>query len=53
MSSGLVLSVYLYDAIPLDSHQWIVVFIAQCVMYATVFVATGARNRMYARLAEA
>ena len=53
MSSGLVLSVYLYDAIPLDSHQWVFVFITQCVIYATVFVATGARNRMYARLAEA
>ena len=53
MSSGLVLCVYLYDAIPLDSHQWVFVFITQCVIYATVFVATGARNRMYARLAEA
>ena len=53
MSSGLVLCVYVYDAIPLDSHQWVFVFITQCVIYATVFIATGARNRMYARLAEA
>jgi hypothetical protein len=53
MSSGLVLCVYVLDTIPLDSNQWIFVFIAQCVIYATVFVATGTRNRMYARLAEA
>jgi len=52
MSSGLVLCLYLYDAIPLDSHQWIFVFVAQGVIYATVFIATGARNRMYARLVE-
>jgi len=52
MSSGLVLCVYVLDTIPLDSHQWIFVFIAQCVTYATVFVATGTRNRMYARLVE-
>lgn len=53
MSSGLVLCVYVYDAIPLDNNQWIFVFALQCVTYATVFVATGTRNRMYARLAEA
>ena len=52
MSSGLVLCVYVLDTIPLDSHQWIFVFIAQCAIYATVFVATGTRNRMYARLVE-
>jgi UDP-GlcNAc:undecaprenyl-phosphate GlcNAc-1-phosphate transferase len=52
MSSGLVLCVYVLDTIPLDSNQWIFVFIAQCVIYATVFVATSARNRMYARLVE-
>ena len=28
MSSGLVLCVYVLDTIPLDSHQWIFVFIA-------------------------
>ena len=53
MSSGLVLCVYVYDAIPLDSHHWVFVFALQCAIYATVFVATGTRNRMYARLAEA
>ena len=52
MSSGLVLCVYMLDTIPLDNNQWIFVFIAQCVTYATVFVATGTRNRMYARLVE-
>ena len=52
MSSGLVLCVYVLDTIPLDSHQWIFVFIAQCATYAAVFVATGIRNRMYARLVE-
>ena len=52
MSSGLVLCVYVLGTIPLDSHQWIFVFIAQCATYATVFVATGTRNRMYARLVE-
>jgi UDP-N-acetylmuramyl pentapeptide phosphotransferase/UDP-N-acetylglucosamine-1-phosphate transferase len=53
MSSGLVLCFYMYDAIPLDSNQWVFVFITQCVIYAMVFIATGVRNRMYARLAEA
>ena len=53
MSSGLVLCLYVLDTIPLDSHQWVFVFITHCVIYATVFIATGARNRMYARLAEA
>ena len=53
MSSGLVLCVYVYDAIPLDSHHWVFVFALQCAIYATVFVATGTRNRMYPRLAEA
>jgi hypothetical protein len=43
----------MYDAIPLDSNQWVFVFITQCVIYAMVFIATGVRNRMYARLAEA
>jgi UDP-GlcNAc:undecaprenyl-phosphate GlcNAc-1-phosphate transferase len=52
MSSGLVLFFYMYDAIPLDSHHWIFVFTLQCAIYATVFVAIGARNRMYARLVE-
>jgi UDP-N-acetylmuramyl pentapeptide phosphotransferase/UDP-N-acetylglucosamine-1-phosphate transferase len=52
MSSGLVLILYLFDTIPLDSHQWIFVFIAQGAIYAMVFVATGARNRMYSRLDE-
>lgn len=52
MSSGLVLCLYVFDTIPLDSNQWVFVFITQCVIYATVFIATGARNRMYARLAE-
>ena len=53
MSSGLVLCFYVYAAIPLDSHHWVFVFALQCAIYATVFVATGTRNRMYARLAEA
>ena len=53
MSSGLVLCLYVFDTIPLDSNQWVFVFITQCVIYATVFIATGARNRMYARLTEA
>ena len=52
MSSGLVLCLYVLDTISLDSHHWVFVFITQCVIYATIFVATGARNRMYARLAE-
>ena len=52
MSSGLVLYLYVFDTIPLDSHQWIFIFITQCVIYATVFFATGTLNRMYARLAE-
>ena len=52
MSSGLVLILYLFDTIPLDSHNWVFVFIAQGVIYAMVFVVTGSRNRMYARVVE-
>ena len=52
MSSGLVLILYLFDTIPLDSHHWVFVFIVQSVIYAMVFFAIGARNRMYARLIE-
>lgn len=52
MTSGLVLCVYVLDTIPLDSNQWIFIFIAQCITYATVFFAAGARNRGYTRLVE-
>ena len=51
-SSGLVLLIYVKDLININSAQWLWVFIFQSVLYGVVFIATGVRARMYARMRE-
>lgn len=51
-SSGLVLLIYLNDLIDINSAQWLWVFIFQSALYGAVFIATGVRARMYARVRE-